>query len=289
MDDGTIGGPAELVAADLAALAAALPGIGLELNTKKCEVVLAGPAPPPQVLATLRATLPQLQETQPSDLSLLGSPLTDVALPTATTRAAATIDRMCARIRRLDAHTGLYLLAHYTAAPRLTYLLRSAPLYRRAVVPLLAVDRTVRSTLAAVTNVDIDDAAWEQASLPLRLGGLGVRSVVALALPCHLASLHASLPLTQQILSYPDPSKLTPALHQVRANAAEKPRWDRPTGAHVGRRQAARMGRGVREEDPGASSRWDQPGDPSSPPRRRRAAHCRLGSSPTRDKPGSSP
>ena len=121
LDDGTIGGPAELVAADLAALAAALPGIGLELNTKKCEVVFAGPAPPPQILATLRATLPQLQETQPSDLSLLGSPLTDVALPTATTRAAATIDRMCARIRRLDAHTGLYLLAHYTAAPRLTY------------------------------------------------------------------------------------------------------------------------------------------------------------------------
>ena len=220
LDDGTIGGPAELVAADLAALAAALPGIGLELNTKKCEVVFAGPAPPPQILATLRATLPQLQETQPSDLSLLGSPLTDVALPTATTRAAATIDRMCARIRRLDAHTGLYLLAHYTAAPRLTYLLRSAPLYREP-GPLLAVDRTVRSTLAAVTNVDIDDAAWEQASLPLRLGGLGVRSVVALALPCHLASLHASLTLTQQILSYRDLSKLTPALHQVRANAAE--------------------------------------------------------------------
>ena len=70
-------------------------------------------------------------------------------------------------------------------------------------------------------NVDIDDAAWEQASLPLRLGGLGVRSVVALALPCHLASLHASLTLTQQILSYPNLSKLTPALHQVRANAAE--------------------------------------------------------------------
>ena len=143
----------------------------------------------------LYTTLPQLGETQFRDLSLLGSPMTEAALPAATTKAAATIDRMCSRISRLDAHTGLFLLAHYTAAPRLTYLLRSAPLYREP-GPLLSIDRTVRNTLTAVTNVVIEDAAWDQASLPLRFGGLGVRSVAALALPCHLASLHACLPLT---------------------------------------------------------------------------------------------
>ena len=287
LDDGTIGGPAELVAADMAALAAALPGIGLELNTKKCEVVLAGPAPPPQVLATLRATLPQLQETQPSDLSLLGSPLTDVALPTATTRAAATIDRMCARIRRLDAHTGLYLLAHYTAAPRLTYLLRSAPLYREP-GPLLAVDRTVRSTLAAVTNVDIDDGVGT--GLPTseaRWPGGTVGSGLGIALPSGISPRLATSDAADTQLPRSLPTNASAPSSPCQCS--RKPRWDRPTGAHVGRRQAARMGRGVREEDPGASSRWDQPGDPSSPPRRRRAAHCRLGSSPTRDKPGSSP
>ena len=165
LDDGTIGGPAELVASDLAALAKALPAVGLELNTKKCELVLAGPAPPPPLLASLRSTLPDLKETQPSDLALLGSPLTEAALPAATTGAATIIDRMCSRIRHLDAHTGLFLLVHYTAAPRLAYLLRSAPLYREP-GPLLAVDKAVRETLAAVSNVVIDDMAWQQASLP---------------------------------------------------------------------------------------------------------------------------
>ena len=220
LDDGTIGGPAEL-AADLATLATALSAIGLELNPEKCEVFSAGPAPPPRVLALLRATLPGLEETQPSDLSLLGSPLTEAALHAATNKAAATINRMCDRISRLDAHTGLFFLAHYTAAPRLSYLLRSASLYREP-GPLLAVDRTVRATLTSVTNVDIGDAAWEQASLPLRLGGLGVRSVMDWALPCHLASLHASLPLTHQILHGPDPCKPTPALQRALADVAKR-------------------------------------------------------------------
>ena len=37
LDDGTIGGPAELVAADLAALATSLPHIGLEIPKTVCS------------------------------------------------------------------------------------------------------------------------------------------------------------------------------------------------------------------------------------------------------------
>ena len=221
LDDGTIGGPAEQVAADLAVLAEVLPTIGLELNTKKCEVAFSGPVPSLPLRTSLHTTLPELVETQPNELTLLGSPLTEAALPAATNRAAATIKRMCSRISRLDAHTGLFLLVHFTAAPRLTYLLRSAPLYREQ-GPLLSVDRAVRETLSAVTNTVIDDEAWEQASLPLRFGGLGVRPVTELALPCHLASLHACLPLTQDILHSPESCELTPALQRARADAATK-------------------------------------------------------------------
>ena len=53
--------------------------------------------------------------------SALGSPLTDAALPKATTKAVTTINRVCSRINQLDAHTGVFFLAHDTAAPRLTY------------------------------------------------------------------------------------------------------------------------------------------------------------------------
>ena len=50
-------------------------------------------------------------------------------------------------------------------------------------------------------KVSLTDDAWEQASLPLRYGGLGLRGVADLALPCYLASVHSSLDLTQQIFS----------------------------------------------------------------------------------------
>ncbi|KAF0288086.1 Ubiquitin carboxyl-terminal hydrolase 38 [Amphibalanus amphitrite] len=57
----------------------------------------------------------------------------------------------------------------------------------------------VRSTLEAVCNVAINPAAWEQASLPVKFGGLGIRSVEALALPAYIASVNAARPLIRSI------------------------------------------------------------------------------------------
>jgi len=42
-------------------------------------------------------------------------------------------------------------------------------------------DAVLRDSLSATLNIDIDDNRWTQASLPVRLGGLGVRSAVLLA------------------------------------------------------------------------------------------------------------
>ena len=57
----------------------------------------------------------------------------------------------------------------------------------------------MRKTLADVTNVDISGSAWEQASLPRRHGGLGVRSVESLDLPCYVTSLCSTAPLISAI------------------------------------------------------------------------------------------
>lgn len=45
----------------------------------------------------------------------------------------------------------------------------------------------------------MNNNSWKQATLPLRFGGLGLRSCQDLA-PCFLSSMHASAPLSQQIL-----------------------------------------------------------------------------------------
>ena len=53
----------------------------------------------------------------------------------------------------------------------------------------------------SISNVKISRQSWEQAKLPIRLGGLGIRSVQDLALPCYIASLNAALPLLRSISS----------------------------------------------------------------------------------------
>jgi hypothetical protein len=70
-------------------------------------------------------------------------------------------------------------------------------------------DRILRVSLATVVNVDIDDLAWIQASLPVGDGGLGIRSVALLAPSAFLASAAATLELQSLLLpkdvAFPDP------------------------------------------------------------------------------------
>ena len=75
---------------------------------------------------------------------------------------------------------------------------------------LKSVDELVRETLVEISNVDISGRSWEQAKLPISLGGLGVRSVEDLALPCYIASLHAALPLLRSISPGLLPANSTP-------------------------------------------------------------------------------
>ena len=235
LDDATIAGPADTVAADLRSLRSALSAVGLTLNAAKCEVAFLGnplTSHPAVSLEAISAALPDAAEIQLNNLSLLGSPLTDGGLEAAADTASDMIERLCSRLRHLDSHTAVFFLAHHVSAPRLSYLLRSAPLYKEPEA-LDRIDETVRSTLEAVTNVTISGESWEQATLPVRLGGLGVRSVGSLALPCHVASLHASLPLMRNICprSCDDetPSTLQSAVQLFEERAGVKSQ-ESPTG-----------------------------------------------------------
>ena len=66
---------------------------------------------------------------------------------------------------------------------------------------LLVFDDSLRSILSDVLNVDLaSNNAWLQASLPVRVGGIGVRQATQLAPPAHLASATGCLDLIRQIL-----------------------------------------------------------------------------------------
>jgi hypothetical protein len=201
LDDATIAGPADVVQADLKSLAKALPKLGLQLNTAKCEVTIINDVPQSARDAAvhgIRSALPEIKETPLDSAALLGSPLGSNSTATAVDNTTETIQLLCNRIKDLDSHTALFFLVNYVSAPRLIYLLRSAPLVS-ASSKLKNIDKMVRETLVEVSNVEVNGEAWEQAKLPIRLGGLGVRSVEDLALPCYIASLHAALPLLRSI------------------------------------------------------------------------------------------
>jgi len=63
--------------------------------------------------------------------------------------------------------------------PKLLYLLRTAECSNN---PLLAAfDDKLKSGLSDILNVELSDAQWLQASLPVRHGGLGIRTAQMLA------------------------------------------------------------------------------------------------------------
>ena len=201
LDDGCLGGSAERVAQDLSRLREGFRVVGLELNPEKCEVACLGPPHSPGSRAAADAiaeVMPGIAVISPVELNLLGSPLHDHGLGLAARGAADMIALLCDRLKSLDAHLAFFFLTHYVSVPRLTYLLRSCPMFKEGEI-LNSIDEIVRMTLTKAVNVDVTGEAWTQAALPTRLGGLGIRRVSDLARPCFLASMSSSASLISRI------------------------------------------------------------------------------------------
>ena len=83
---------------------------------------------------------------------------------------------------------------------KVLYMLRSSECGDN---PLLdQFDTILRKGLTEILNVDLNDDQWLQASLPVRDGGLGIRSARMLAPSAFLASAASTLLLQQSI--FPD-------------------------------------------------------------------------------------
>ena len=108
--------------------------------------------------------------------------------------------------------------------------------------PALAVfDNLLKLGICRITNSDLSDAQWLQASLPVRDGGLGVRRVSSLATSAFLASAASTLLLQGQILAGSscdvDPivaessavwSSLSSLPPLVSSASVKQSAWDRP-------------------------------------------------------------
>ncbi|XP_055348003.1 uncharacterized protein LOC129595114 [Paramacrobiotus metropolitanus] len=129
---------------------------------------------------------------------------------------------MIQRLKVLPAHHALYLLKCSMGPVRMTYQLRTARCYLQRGL-LTKFDSMIRECLCAITNVNLTDMNWTQASLPAANGGLGIRSLEKLALPAFLASAYSVTQLASDISDF-DP--------EVYCGDAEA-EWQRVTEANL--------------------------------------------------------
>ena len=194
LDDVTLGGPMHVVASDVQRVVNIGTQMGLYLNLSKCEIV----SHPDTAVND-----PLLQSFIPvgiSDACLLGAPLfIGPSLDEAWLKRCEDLRRATERLKSIDAQDALILLRVSFSAPRVQHLLRCSP---SADHPALqSFDDLLRSAVCNITNCDLTDMQWLQASLPIKDGGLGIRRVSTLALPAFLASAAGTQSLQATILS----------------------------------------------------------------------------------------
>jgi len=134
-------------------------------------------------------------------VSLLGAPLfPGVALYTAWGDRCEDLTKAVDRLSATGSQDALILLRSSFCTPKLLYrILRCCP---SADHPSLSeFDRLPKHYVQPITNSSLSEIQWIQASLPVRGGGLGIRSAISLALPAFVASAASTLSLQSGVLA----------------------------------------------------------------------------------------
>jgi hypothetical protein len=167
--------------------------VGLVLNRQKCEVIVTDDTLPlPQVFSEFTSVKSDRGE-------LLGAALfVGTRLDEILDVKVGDLKRAAGRLHLLHSHDALLILKNALSAPKVLYLLRCSPCFGN--IRLRDFDTIMRAALSTITNCNLDDAAWDQASLPVKEGGLGIRSVAALAPSAFLASAASTRLLQASLL-----------------------------------------------------------------------------------------
>ncbi|KOB77519.1 Serpin-2 [Operophtera brumata] len=147
--------------------------IGLELNFSKCELFIPDSNPSHRKIIDLfEKAAPSIKTVDKSSLRLQGSPILDESLPGFIDEKIENFRAISDRLLKINIHVAFVILRFCLFVPKFTYFLRCSQLWKH---PSLTqpLDDIMRDTLISIFNTPLDDRAWRQASLPIRMGGLG--------------------------------------------------------------------------------------------------------------------
>ena len=149
MDDLTLGGPTDVIAADIDLIRDGQNLIGLHINAAKCEIISRLPAPQASQFS-------KFIFLEPEEAELLEAPLftgsnTDAVLSS----RCAELNTAINRLSLLSAHDALILFRASFSAPKLMHTLRCAPCVTHP--SLEHIDSMLRKGVCAITNLDLTD------------------------------------------------------------------------------------------------------------------------------------
>lgn len=107
------------------------------------------------------------------------------------------------KLKHILTLNAILLLCNSFSIPKLLYILRASPVsFLPSLTPIY--DETLKSIVSSEANIHFvdDDPAWSQATLLIRVGGLGIRCAVKLASSAFLASTATSSGLVQHICQF---------------------------------------------------------------------------------------
>jgi len=197
LDDVSLGGDIKHVFQALEVLKKESAEMGLTINAAKCEVLGLTETNEGEWDAHGLG----FSKVPLSRATMLGSPLFDGPfLSHRLSEFNENLQAISPRLELLPSHDAFYLLRQVFFLPRLSYIIRSAPCFLSE--ELVFLDTTVRSLMSRVANLEFTDIMWTQATLPVRWGGLGVRSAVKLAPCAFLASAAGAADLCSALLPH---------------------------------------------------------------------------------------
>jgi len=181
MDDLSLGGEESVVAADVEFVEREAEKLGLHLNHAKCEAISSDN----RVLQY--DGFKKFKHVKPEAATLLGAPLSGSgALDHTLESHCRNLSSAITRLSSIGRHDALILLRCSLSHPKLLHTLRCFPCVDHP--KLKEFDSLLRTGLEVILNLSLSDNQWAQASLPVKVGGLGIRRVTSLAFPAFLAS-----------------------------------------------------------------------------------------------------
>ena len=170
--------------------------LGLELNDAKCEIIYTDHT---DIDFNLYPSIGGFVHIAADDSSLLGSPLCSGAgLNSVLESKCSELQIAISRLHLLNSHYALCIIKNCVSVPKLMHILRTARCFDN--VLLLRFDNILRDGLISILNVSFTHSQWQRASLPVKDGGLGVRTAYSLASSAFLASAVGTLALQNRIV-----------------------------------------------------------------------------------------